>query len=178
MPYSRAASTLVVSHASIGARPGSRRARVSLARSLVPITKPARRVSESLAVAAISRTLKIAVGVSIIAQMRVCRFACRLSRRAPIRSGWSGVDTLGTRIASGAAATAAVRSSANHGVSMPLTRMNTSRAPKPPAFTAATTWLRAVSLASGATASSRSRITPSAGSVFAFSSARAFEPGM
>ena len=42
-------------------------------------------------------------------------------------------------------------------------RMNTSRAPNPPAFTAATTCSRAAALASGATASSRSRITPSAG---------------
>ena len=56
---------------SIGARPATCRARVSLARSLVPITKPASRVSASRAAAAISRTLKIAVGVSIIAQMRM-----------------------------------------------------------------------------------------------------------
>ena len=37
--------------------------------------------------AAIARTLKIAVGVSIIAQMRVRWFACVLNRRSPIRSG-------------------------------------------------------------------------------------------
>ena len=61
---------------------------------------------------------------------------------------------------------------------MPLTRMNTSRAPKPPAFTASATCWRACSLASGATASSRSRITPSTGKVRAFSMARAFDPGM
>jgi len=77
-----------------------------------------------------------------------------------------------------AAAIAALRSSANHGVSMPLRRMNTSRVPKPPAFTVATTCSRAAAFASGATASSRSRMTPSTGNVFAFSSARAFEPGM
>ena len=57
-------------------------------------------------------------------------------------------------------------------------RMNTSRGPNPPAFTAATTCSRAATFASGATASSRSRITPSTGSVLAFSSARAFDPGM
>src|SRR5665647_2452166 len=43
----RAAATQVVSHGSIGARPGTMRARVSLARSLVPMTKPASRDSES-----------------------------------------------------------------------------------------------------------------------------------
>src|SRR5205814_5126988 len=37
---------------------------------------------------------------------------------------------------------------------------------------------RAVSLASGATASSRSKISPSAGKARAFSRARGFEPGM
>ena len=67
----RAAATQVVSHGSIGARPGTRRARVSLARSLVPMTKPDSRASESLASAAIDRMLKMASGVSIIAQTRV-----------------------------------------------------------------------------------------------------------
>ena len=71
MPYSRAASTQVAIHDSIGARPGTWRARVSLARSLRPSTKPLSRVSASFAAAAIWRTLKIAAGVSIIAQMRV-----------------------------------------------------------------------------------------------------------
>ena len=52
MPCSRAASTQAVSHGSIGARPCTCRARVSLARSLVPITKPASRVSASRAAAA------------------------------------------------------------------------------------------------------------------------------
>ena len=62
-----------------------------------------------------------------------------LSRRCAISSSCSPVEIFGIRIASGAAAAAAVRSSANHGVSKPLVRMNTSRAPNPPAFTAATT---------------------------------------
>ena len=48
----------------------------------------------------------------------------------------------------------------------------------PPAFTAAHTWVRAASFASGATASSRSRISASAAMDLAFSSARALEPGM
>ena len=61
---------------------------------------------------------------------------------------------------------------------MPLMRTTTSRGPKPPAFTASITCWRADALASGATESSRSRITASAGSVRAFSIARAFEPGM
>ena len=145
----------------------------------MPSTKPVRRVSASDAADAIWRTLKIAAGVSIIAQIRTLCIVCMLSRRCAISSQLlRRVEIFGIRIASGAAAAAAVRSSANHGVSKPLMRMNTSRGPKPPAFTAATTWSRAVALASGATASSRSRITPSAGSVLAFSSARAFEPGM
>ena len=84
MPYSRAASTQVVSHGSIGARPGTIRARVSLARSLVPKTKPVSRVSASVAAAAIWRTLKIAVGVSIIAQMRTRLSVCMPSMRAAI----------------------------------------------------------------------------------------------
>ena len=71
MPWMRAAATQVDSQASIGARPGTRRARVSLARSLVPMTKPASRDSESRASAAIDRMLKMASGVSIIAHTRV-----------------------------------------------------------------------------------------------------------
>ena len=46
-PKARAAATQVISQGSIGARPGTSRARVSLARSLVPMTKPASRVSVS-----------------------------------------------------------------------------------------------------------------------------------
>ena len=57
--------------------------------------------------------------------------ACRAGagRAFPFRSV---VDTFGTRMASGAADTAASMSSASQGVSMPLTRMTTSRWPKPP----------------------------------------------
>ena len=56
--------------------------------------------------------------------------------------------------------------------------MMISRRPKPPAATASHTCLRASSLASGATASSRSRIKLSAGRVRALSRARALEPGI
>ena len=178
MPWACAASRQRASHDSIGCRPGTSRARVSLARSLVPMTKPASRVSESCASAASALMLKIASGVSIIAQMRVLRSIFMSSRRWPTRSSCSTLPIFGTRMASGAACAAAARSSACHGVSMALTRMNTSREPKPPAFTASATCRRACSLASGATASSRSRMTPSAGSVRAFSMARAFDPGM
>ena len=52
-------------------RPGVSRARVSLARSLRPITRTARREAESAATAAIWPALRIAFGVSIIAQSRV-----------------------------------------------------------------------------------------------------------
>ena len=57
-------------------------------------------------------------------------------------------------------------------------RISTSRAPNPPVFSASATCSRAAILASGATASSRSRMTASHGSVFAFSRARAFDPGI
>src|SRR6478735_5705796 len=99
----RAAATQVDSQDNIGALPGTSRARVSLARSLVPITKPDKRVSESLAADAIRRTLKIASGVSIIAHTRVLWWVPISSNRRPISSRVSGVDTFGTRIASGAA---------------------------------------------------------------------------
>ena len=86
MPWACAASRQRASHDTIGARPGTRRARVSLARSLVPMTKPASRVSESCASAASALMLKIASGVSIIAQTRVFRSHFMSSRRWPTRS--------------------------------------------------------------------------------------------
>src|SRR5712692_5340401 len=178
MPYAWAAAMHVISHGTMGARPGTMRARVSLARSLVPSTKPASRLSESRASAASAAMLNSASGVSIIAQMRVRRSACMSSSRVPTPSSWSGACTLGTRIASGAVCARAARSSANHCVPMPLMRTNTSRAPNPPAFRASRTCARAASLASGATASSRSRMMPSAGRLRALSMARAFDPGM
>ena len=103
MPWACAASRQRASHDSIGARPGTSRARVSLARSLVPMTKPASRVSESCASAASALMLKIACGVSIIAQTRVLRSVFMSSRRLPTRSSVSTVETFGTRIASGPA---------------------------------------------------------------------------
>ena len=68
-------------------------------------------------------------------------------------------------------------SSAPQGVSSPFARITTSRPPKPPSRTAATAPARAPALASGATESSRSRITTSQSSVRALSSARAFDAG-
>ncbi len=56
--------------------------------------------------------------------------------------------------------------------------MVSSRPPYSPEATAAQACSRAVSLASGATASSRSKMIASAAMVFAFSSARALEDGM
>ncbi len=90
----------------------------------------------------------------------------------------SAEPTLGTTIASGPAALAAAMSSSCHAVSIPLTRMVTSRAPYSPDAAAAQAASRAAGLASGATASSRSRIRPSQGIDFAFSSARSLEEGM
>ena len=48
-----------------------------------------------------------------------------------------GVETFGIRMASGPAWAAAIKSSLPQGVVGPLTRMTTSRRPKPPALTAA-----------------------------------------
>src|SRR5215467_10527875 len=91
---------------------------------------------------------------------------------------WAGFDTFGTKIPSGWALTTAAISSSHQAVSRPLMRTITSRVPNPPAFTAAITCSRAITLASGATASSRSRITASQGRDLAFSSARILAPGM
>ena len=90
----------------------------------------------------------------------------------------SADDTLGTTMPSGPAAQAAARSSACHSVSAPLTRMVTSRRPYSPDAAAAQAAARAAVFASGATASSRSRIKPSQGIDFAFSRARSLEAGM
>src|SRR6202048_1603684 len=70
-PKARPAAMQPISHGSMAKRPGVIRARVSLARSLVPITKAASRVSTSAAAAAISRALSMASGVSIIAHTRI-----------------------------------------------------------------------------------------------------------
>ena len=158
-------------------RPGVSLARVSLARSLRPITSTASREAGSAETAAIWPALRIAFGVSIIAQMRVLsgapfsRITLAASMIAP------GPSTLGKRMASGPAAAAAMRSSVPHGVWGPLTLMTTSFAPKSP-LTASTTCARAISLASGETESSRSRISASAGSVAALAKALALEPGI
>ena len=69
-------------------------------------------------------------------------------------------------------------SAACHSVPIPLIRMVTSRAPYSPEAAAAHAASRAAGFASGATASSRSRISPSQGIDFAFSSARSFDEGM
>src|ERR1700719_3328478 len=90
----------------------------------------------------------------------------------------STLETLGTRMPSGLALAAMVMSSIHHGESSALTRIRTSRLPNPPAAIACAIWSRAAALASGATESSRSRMMPSAGRLRAFSSARAFDPGM
>ena len=90
----------------------------------------------------------------------------------------SADDTFGTTMPSGPAAQAAARSSACHSVSAPLTRIVTSRRPYSPEAAAAQAADRAAGFASGATASSRSRISASHGMDFAFSSARSLEAGM
>src|SRR4051812_41328486 len=64
-----------------------------------------------------------------------------------------------------------------HSVVQSLTRTVRIFSPQPPSFSAATMFLRAPGLASGAQASSRSRNTWSAGSPLAFSRKRGLEPG-
>src|ERR1019366_4559370 len=88
------------------------------------------------------------------------------------------LETFGTRMPSGRALPAMAMSSIHHGESRLLTRIRTSRLPNPPAAIACAIWSRAIALVSGATESSRSRMMPSAGRLRAFSSARAFDPGM
>jgi hypothetical protein len=70
-PLARAAASDSISQAFIGARPGTMRAPVSLARSLVPMTKPESRVVRSAAAAAMAPAFSMASGVSIIAQTAV-----------------------------------------------------------------------------------------------------------
>ncbi len=91
----------------------------------MPITSTARR-SEA---AAISRTLKIASGVSTIAQSRVWSGAPAFSRLATSARTSSALLTLGTTTAAGPAWAAATMSSSCHSVPMPLTRMVTVRRP-------------------------------------------------
>ena len=121
-------------------------------------------------------TFRIASGVSTIAQTAIPGSAA--PSLASMKFNSAADEILGTRMASGLASAAALRSASPQGVESPLTRTTISRLPKPRAFTASHTCWRATSLASGATASSRSRIKASAGRLRAFSSARAFEPGM
>jgi hypothetical protein len=94
-PCARAAVTQPISQGTIGAS-GVIFARVSLARSLVPITKAVspgldipRRGCDLLA-------LSMASGVSIIAQMRIFWSALMSTRRSATSSRWLGPDTFGT----------------------------------------------------------------------------------
>src|ERR1700727_2751907 len=106
-PWARAATTQLALHAVMVGRPGVSLARVSLARSFKPITITERRELGSAATEAIEPAFKIAVGVSIIAQMRVSSgaSASRRTRAATIIA--PGPSTLGKRMASGFAAAAA-----------------------------------------------------------------------
>ena len=145
--------------------------------SFGPNTKPASRVSESRRAAASLSASSTARAVSIMAQTRIDAASMSLRRSAmALRS--STLEILGTRMPSGEALPAMATSSTHQGVSRPLVRIRTSRLPNPLAAIAAAIWSRATALASGATESSRSRMRPSAGRLRAFSSARAFDPGM
>ena len=173
-PAARAPSRHRPNPVSSGWRPGTCAACSSLARSLVPITSTVRR-SDAAAMLAQS---SIAWGVSTMAQILVCSGAPPAWSPASMAATSAGEFTLGTTTAAGPAAAAAARSSACQSVSSPFTRMVSSRLPYSPEVRAATTLSRASALASGATASSRSRISESADSPLAFSSARVLAPGM
>jgi hypothetical protein len=125
----RAAAKASVSQGSMGARPGTKRARVSLARSFVPITKQASLESTSRAADAMASTRRIASGVSTMAQTRVRSGAPSRRSLMPTAERSSGEDTFGMRMASGPAAAAAARSPSPQGVSSALMRMTSSRLP-------------------------------------------------
>lgn len=121
------------------------------------------------------RELRRLAQVSIITHSCVCGGA---SASAAWQAWMSaGELTLGTSTASGPAAAIAARSAAPHSVPSALARITSSRSPNPPSNTAAIAASRAASLCSGATASSRSRITTSHGRVRALASAFALEAG-
>lgn len=117
-------------------------------------------------------------GVSIIAQIARLSGAPAFSSTASAWRTVSALSTLGSSTASAPLVAAATRSSYPHGVPSALVRTRISRLPYPPSDSALTTFARASAFASGATASSRSKMRPSAGRPRAFSSARVLEPGM
>ena len=127
---------------------------------------------------AISRTSRIAFGVSTIAQIVIDAGAPAASSAAEISSRYAAESTFGITTLAAPDCAAAATSDAPHGVIRPLQRIVISLPPYSPDCAAATALVRAVSLLSGATASSRSRIRASAGIVFAFSSARSLAAGM
>ena len=123
-------------------------------------------------------TSRIATGVSTMAHSFVCSGAPAASIAATSWCTSSALLTLGTTIAAGPALLAAAMSASCHSVPIPLTRIVTVRRPYSPLAAAAHAAFRADSFASGATASSRSRIRPSHAIDLAFSSARSLELGM
>src|SRR4051794_9460666 len=173
LPDSRAAASASARWGSSGARPGTSFARSSRARSFVPMTS-----ADTRGCAAIARTSKIAVGVSTIAQISRSAGAPAAFSRLETRSSVCVEPTFGMTTAAAPERAAAARSSGPHCVSRPLQRIVSSRFPYPPDDAAATALARAPCLASGATASSRSKMIESAGNVFAFSKARSLAAGM
>src|SRR6201991_3939431 len=162
----------------MAARPGIILIRVSRAMSFGPNAKPASRVLGSRDAAASLSASSTARAVSIMAQTLTEAGAPSSLKRAPILLRSSTVEIFGTNTPSGATAPAIAESSDHQEVSRLLVRIRISRLPKPLAWTAAAICSRAFDLASGATESSRSRIRQSAARLRAFSSARAFDPGM
>jgi hypothetical protein len=113
-----------------------------------------------------------------MAQSIVWSGAPAFSSASTSRPTSAALLTLGTTTASGPAAAAAARSASCHSVPIPLARIVNVRRPYSPLAAAAQAASRAAGLASGATASSRSRMSASQARDLAFSSARSLELGM
>ena len=128
-PSARAAAKVSIIQGSIGTRPRTSCAQVSLARSLVPSTNPVSRLRRSRRALAISWMLRIAAGVSIIAQTAMESGASSASSASATLSSTAGEDTFGIRIASGLAWIAARRSPSPQGVCGAFTRITSSRWP-------------------------------------------------
>ena len=174
VPASRAPSTAVARYGVRLARPGTPSGtRSSRARSLVPTTRTPTR-----GCAARTRTSKIAVGVSIIAQIDVSVAPPASSRAATSSSVVEGVD-LGDD--DGGRPGVQPRPRGRRSPTPSPVRCSGSSAAAartPPTSRRRRRGWRASALASGATASSRSKMIASHGIVLAFSSARSLAAGM
>mmetsp|Transcript_36439 Transcript_36439/g.113532 ORF Transcript_36439/g.113532 Transcript_36439/m.113532 type:complete len:230 (-) Transcript_36439:21-710(-) len=176
-PWARADSRTICSEVCKGKRDGTCSACRSLVRSDVPITTACRGFSlDSLAREQMSELRSTPIGLSIMHQIgRSLRISCEMIFCASITTFLS--STFGMTTAFALLLAMARMSSLPHTVSSPLHLIATSLCPNPPLSISFTTFILASTFTSGATASSRSMITTSAGSVLALLMARVFDPG-